>query len=130
MYSIRILKDFFCKKIWCIQSRFLNNRNKSYGIQSRLLGFCKEFNKICWYSIKFFYNLKKVLWYSKVYRSMDSFLKWISWDFLVENTHQTTSIKPLRFREIFFLSFFSYQLTCFSPSYIISCLFVESDKHS
>lgn len=49
VYSIRVLKKFkksffFIKKFWVIQLRLLNNKNKFYSIQSRLLDFFKKFN--------------------------------------------------------------------------------------
>lgn len=61
VYSIRILKEFkrlFLLKIsYDIQSRLLNDKNKSCDIQSTLLGLFKEYNKIRWYSIKIFHNI-------------------------------------------------------------------------
>ena len=56
MYLIKILKNFkiFFVIFLGIQSRFLNNKNKSCGIQSRLLGFLRNSRKFSGIQLRFF----------------------------------------------------------------------------
>ena len=97
VYWIRILNNFkiffYKKNLVIFNQNFLNDINKYFDVQPRLLKLFKKCNKIWWYLIRIFYNLKKIFWYLKIYE----FWKILS-DFLVKkNIFQMISQKFFRF---------------------------------